>query len=197
MKRLFGALLSIILASFCLEAAAQEEEHKYRFDGGMMLHTGYLCGEVMPGLNASGAPFGVGGLLRYHFGKHWRVGAEGYVSTLKLLGNGSYVKYGWGGVVGDFHLTFGKFLPYVGLTVGGGSNTAYLMMDSPTAEWDPVETTYYRQKAFFLIDPFIGTDFALTKAIHLTLKIDYLVPFGQNLYMATGPRFSFGVLFYH
>lgn len=44
-------------------------------------------------------PFGIGGVIRVHLGDHWRVGSEGYVSTIKQANNGSYVKYGWGGLL--------------------------------------------------------------------------------------------------
>ena len=42
---------------------------------------------------------GIGGVIRLHFGENFRVGSEGYVSTLTQLDNGSYLKYGWGGTV--------------------------------------------------------------------------------------------------
>lgn len=54
---------------------------------------------------------GIGGVIRLHFGEHFRVGSEGYVSTLSQLDDGSYLKYGWGGILADFYSDFGRFQP--------------------------------------------------------------------------------------
>ena len=68
------------------------EKIKFGYDGGMMLHTGYLQGTI-PQIShqAKGMPFGIGGAIKFHIGKHFRVGSEGYVSNLKQLKNGSTV----------------------------------------------------------------------------------------------------------
>jgi len=172
--------------------------NKHLFDGGMMLHTGFISGDIKPvGYCASGLPFGVGGALHYHVGEHFRIGGEGYVSTLKQMGNGSYIKYGWGGVLCDYRRSFGKFAPYAGLTTGGGANTDLLMLVSPSSEWGKVGESYFRHKGFFFIDPFIGCDYSLTDVIHLTVKTDFLTPVGKNLQMPIGPRLYFGILFFH
>ena len=93
---------------------AQEKKLFNGFDGGMMVHTGYLKGNFQQLEHpVSGMPFGIGGVIRAHLGNHWRIGGEGYVSTLKQSGNGSYVKYGWGGLLGDFYWVIGRFVPYV------------------------------------------------------------------------------------
>lgn len=189
----------ITLALVCSASAiARDPQKGHIVDGGMMLHTGYLAGNI-ESLNykASGMPFGVGGVLHVHLGKHFRIGGEGYVSTLHQMGNGSYVKYGWGGVLGDFAWTFKHVMPYVGLTVGGGSNTDFLMMDSPDEDHRIEGEAYYRKQGFMLIDPFAGCDFILSEKIHLTAKVDFLVPLGQNLQIPAGPRLYFGILFYH
>ena len=49
------------------------------------------------GEQVKGAPFGVGGAIRVHLGGHFRLGAEGYVSSLKQGVRGSQIKSGWGG----------------------------------------------------------------------------------------------------
>ena len=34
------------------------------------------------GYQAKGMPMGIGGVIRLHLGEHFRIGSEGYVSTL-------------------------------------------------------------------------------------------------------------------
>jgi len=190
--------LILLVIPFRVVYSQESDERIHRCDGGMMLHTGFLSGNIDPlGYKASGMPIGVGGVVRYHLGKHWRIGAEGYVSTLSQMGNGSYVKYGWGGLLGDFSWTLGKFMPYAGLTLGGGATTDLLIMKESEEEWKPVQETYYHKQGFFAIDPFIGCDYILSSAVHLTLKVDFLAGIGNELQMPIGPRLYFGIIFYH
>ena len=58
--------VTIILACllFTLAATAQENKLIRGFDGGMMLHTGFLKGTLDPiGYDAKGAPMGIGGAI--------------------------------------------------------------------------------------------------------------------------------------
>lgn len=111
MKRI--ALLALCLLS--VAAGAQEKKLLRGFDGGMMVHTGYLSGNLDAiGYHAKGAPMGIGGVIRLHLGDHFRIGSEGYVSTLSQRGNGSYLKYGWGGLLADCYMVLGRFQPYAG-----------------------------------------------------------------------------------
>lgn len=196
MKRIISFLLVTIL---CTGTAHSQEKKTIRgFDGGMMIHTGYIHGNIIP-LNheIAGAPLGIGGVIHLHLGEHCRIGSEGYVSKLNQMGNGSYIKYGWGGILGDFYWTFGRFMPYFGITLGGGALTSLLMTQSPESEWEPIGKTYFNKKEFVAIDPFVGCDFIISEALHLTLKTDYLQGFGKNFYMPTGARIYVGVIFYH
>jgi len=195
------SLKTLVLALGLLVSAgvgAQPKEKVLRgFDGGMMLHAGYLGGTLVPGeAPVSGCPFGLGGVARLHLGKCFRIGGEGYVSTMNLRGNGSYLRYGWGGILADVYGVFGRFQPYGGVTLGGGAMTAVLMTETPSEAWAPIDGTRYRKQGFMAVDPFVGCDFILTKAIHLTLKVDCLCGFGRDLQMPVGPRVYFGVLFY-
>ena len=84
--------LIILLTITTLSGFAQE---KQLFDGGMMLHAGYLNGNIKAlDYNTKGMTYGIGGMLRFHIGNHLRVGGEGYVSNLSQMGNGSYVRMG-------------------------------------------------------------------------------------------------------
>ena len=98
-----GLILTAICLLIFLSASAQEKKLLRGFDGGMMVHTGFLTGNLNAiDYTAKGAPMGIGGVIRLHLGDHFRIGSEGYVSTLSQRGNGSYLKYGWGGLLADF-----------------------------------------------------------------------------------------------
>ena len=195
MKRLI--LTSICLLVF-LSASAQEKKVLRGFDGGMMVHTGFLTGNLNAiDYTAKGAPMGIGGVIRLHLGDHFRIGSEGYVSTLSQRGNGSYLKYGWGGLLADFYTVLGRFQPYGGITLGGGAMTTLLMMKEPVSAWAPIDGTRYHKQGFMAIDPFIGCDFIVSGPMHLTLKLDYLCAISKSELLPNGPRIYFGFLFYH
>lgn len=192
--------VTIILACllFTLAATAQENKLIRGFDGGMMLHTGFLKGTLDPiGYDAKGAPMGIGGAIRLHLGEHFRVGGEGYISTLNQRSNGSYLKYGWGGLLADVYTVLGRLQPYAGLTVGGGAMTTLLMMENPASDWAPIDGTRYHKQGFMAIDPFIGCDFIVSGPMHLTLKLDYLCAISKSTLLPHGPRVYIGFLFYH
>lgn len=195
MKRI---ILSILLILIPLSISAQKAGVLRGFDGGMMLHTGLVEGNFQQlGHRVSGMPFGIGGVIRVHLGKHWRIGSEGYVSTVKQLDNGSYVKYGWGGLLGDFYWQSGRFMPYAGLTIGGGANTNLLIKGDSVPSWEPLEDTYFNRQAFFALDPFIGCDYVVSDAFHLTLKADWLNCINRECEIPSGPRLYVGFIFYH
>ena len=72
--------------------AYEKRQGGYRgFSGGMMLHTGYVGSKdlnitslqgTVHKQKVGGAPVGIGGAIKLMFGRHFRIGAEGYVSTL-------------------------------------------------------------------------------------------------------------------
>ena len=194
----------MILTYFLLACSVQGQEVAHQkvvagFNGGMMVHTGYLQGTLPEiGYRAQGAPFGLGGVIRVALGRHWMVGGEGYVSTLRQMHNGSYIKYGWGGLLGEFFWPFKHVMPYVGLTVGGGTQTTFLLFKGNADDWASEQESVFHKQGFYAITPFIGCDFILTKAVHLTLKADWLNTISHTEWMKpTGPRFYFGVIFYH
>lgn len=194
----------IALATICLlvtvAAVAQEPEKKKilrGFDGGMMVHSGYLFGNLDgAGYYAKGAPFGIGGVIRLHFGEHFRLGSEGYLSTLRQRGNGSYLKYGWGGLLADFYTVLGRFQPYGGLTIGGGAMTTLLMSENPESAWAPINNTRYNKQGFLSVDPFVGFDVIIIGPLHITFKVDYLCPISKSKLLPHGPRAYIGFLFY-
>ena len=60
----------------------------------------------------------------------------------------------------------------------------------------PETDAVIHNKTFFCLDPNIGVEFALTPAVHLTFKTDWLVPL-LTREMPSGPRFYLGVVFAH
>lgn len=201
MKTRKNYLILLLCILFTIQVTAQEESKPKvlkGFNGGMMLHTGYLFGSV-PEIKykAEGAPFGIGGVIRLQLGEHWMVGSEGYVSTLKQMHNGSYIKYGWGGVLGEFYWAFRRVMPYVGLTIGGGAQTSFLLFDGNGHDWVKESNAIFHKRGFCALTPFIGCDFIATDFLHLTLKIDWMSTLsGGELIEPTGPRFYVGVIFY-
>lgn len=195
MKKILSVLTCLTIV---IVMSAQEKKLLRGFDGGMMIHTGYLQGNLEPiGYDVKGMPVGVGGAIRLHLGNHFRIGGEGYISTLSQRGNGSYLKYGWGGLLADFYTVLGRFQPYAGLTLGGGAMTTLLMMENPSSAWASIDGTYFHRQGFMAIDPFIGCDIIVSKPMHLTLKVDYLCALSESKLLPHGPRVYFGFLFYH
>ena len=192
--RRFAAII-IILILFVATASAQDSVRRVRFSGGMMLHTGYLSGDIAAvGFHAAGAPFGLGGVIRFHFLDHLRVGGEGYVSKLSQLHNGSYIRLGWGGLLIDGYWQLERWKPYVGITVGGGSLSTLLVRNGDAKDWQSESDALLHNAAVMIIDPFVGVEFAITKSMHLTLKADYIIPLNSRD-CPTGVRFYLGFIF--
>ena len=169
------------------------------YDGGMLLHTGYLKGTISPiNYQAKGTTFGIGGLVHLHLGNHFRLGTEGYVSIMNQMHNHSFIKIGWGGILGDFYWDCGRVIPYIGLTIGGGSVTEMLMFEGDHTDWEPEKETYFHKEPFLAIDPFVGLQIKLTQVIHINIKVDCLNAIGsKNLFHPIGPRLYFGFVFNH
>lgn len=201
MKKL---ILITILTIFGLSLSAQNDNVEKKkifqgYDGGMMLHAGYIKSyNYALGMSQEGWTKGIGGAIRFHFGEHYRIGTEGYVSNLGMLGNDSYIKTFWAGLLNDFYWQFGKFMPYAGLTLGGGTVTNCYIIDGITNDWEAEEKVIFKKDAIVAIDPFIGCDYCVTDAMHLTFKIDYLMGIGnKSTYFPQGPRFYIGFIFFH
>ena len=187
-------LLITLLLAMGIGVNAQQRQ---LFDGGMMVHTGYLSGEINPlHYTSRGAPFGIGGVLRFHIGDHLRVGGEGYVSTLSLMDNGSYVRMGWGGVVVDGYCRMGRWAAYAELCAGGGSVSTLLVFAGVDGDWAAESNAVLHNGSFVFINPALGVEYALTDHVRLTFKGDRLTPLaGEDV--PTGMRFYLGFIFAH
>lgn len=194
-------LLTILISASCFAGNGDKKFIK-GFSGGMMVHTGYLSGSDNPyNYNASGATFGIGGVARLHLTKHFRAGFEGYFSSMGLsrdIQKGSFNKLFWTGALADWYWKAGKFYPYVGITLGGGMETSFYMFEGDKNDWLPEPKAVYNKKPFFAADPFIGVEYALGDALHLTLKADWLLAVNKDgLNRPMGPRIYFGFIFSH
>ena len=201
MKKILATIFAFLSLNIFAQSAEIDSYNKIfnGYDGGMMLHAGYVKTNVVP-LNyaVKGVTKGIGGAIRFHFGNHYRIGTEGYVSTLKLMNNGSYMKTFWAGLINDFYWQVGNFMPYVGLTVGGGALTDCFIFDGDNHDWKKESNVVINKTPFFAIDPIIGCDYCLSDAIHLTFKIDYLIGLGNSdLHLPKGARTYIGFIFFH
>ena len=198
-RYLLTILLALFFANINITANDTEEKLFRGYEGGMMLHTGYLWGDITPlSHHAQGLTKGIGGAIRLKLGNHWRIGTEGYTSSMKQLGNGSYIKTFWAGLLTNYTWTWGRFAPYLGVTIGGGTTTDFLMLEGSGKDWQPEPKAYFHKAPFIAVDPFIGCDYIVSDKLRLTLKLDYLNGISnKELYLPTGPRTYVGFMFCH
>lgn len=173
-----------------------------------MLHSGYVWGKqfsftdnagaVLRTGKMSGLPTGIGGALKFGFGKHLRIGCEGYVSTLTYDEHGSYSQTGWGGILADWIWTHKRWSWFIGCTFGGGSVRNTSFMSDTHLDFVIEDNTSFRHYGFAAVAPFAGVEFALTGKIHLTLKTDYLMNVSNpQADFVSGPRVYLGFMFCH
>ena len=194
-------IFTILLVGGAVGAFAQENKFIKGFSGGMMVHTGYQYGCDNPfGLDISSPTFGIGGCAKIHLTEHFRTGFEGYFSTAPIkkgVVSGSNNKLFWTGVLADWFWECGKFIPYIGTTLGGGMETSFFMFEGDKHDWELEEAVLHKQP-FFAIDPYVGVEYAVGKALRLTLKADWLLALNSNgLNKPMGPRVYFGFIFAH
>ena len=179
----------------------------------MMLHAGYLFGEnadaVLPSgenISPQGMTRGLGGSMRVHLMKHLRVGCEGFSSTMKsgvtdkrnVLQSGSYVRTGWGGVLADACWRGEKWWPYIGGSVGGGAMRSLYIVEGSQDDWTAEQTAVFHKQGFGYVNPYVGIDYCITKRIHATFRLDWMLAFTkEQLILPTGPRLYVGILFCH
>ena len=194
-------IFTILLVGGAVGAFAQENKFIKGFSGGMMVHSGYQYGCDNPfGLNISSPTFGIGGCAKLHLTEHFRTGFEGYFSTAPIRKgamSGSHNKLFWTGVLADWFWECGKLIPYIGTTLGGGMETSFFMFEGDKHDWEREEAVLHKQP-FFAIDPYVGVEYAVGKALRLTLKADWLLALNSDgLNKPMGPRVYFGFIFAH
>jgi len=191
--------IKLIFTSKMLEDV--EKKMSFRgYSGGMMLHTGYLSGGVVNTSNPlektkiQGMSWGVGGCLRFHFGKHLRIGGEGYNSTLHYGKNKSYIALSWGGLLADCQWRIDKFTVFLGGTIGGGSVKNITVLDNSTTG----KNAAYRKYPVMVATPFVGMEYTLTPRLRLIAKADHVFSISKRQPdFATGIHVYAGVVFCH
>ena len=112
--------------------------------------------------------------------------------------NGSYLRTGWGGVLGDFCWRLKKVIPYVGVTIGGGGRTTFLMYEGNKNDWEAEDKTIFNKQTFFAVTPFVGCEIIISKAFHINIKADCLNAISSGrLISPTGPSLYVGFSFTH
>ena len=179
----------------------------------MMLHAGYLFGQpasaTLPtgeNISPQGMTYGLGGSMRVHLWKHLRVGMEGFSSNVKsgltdqrdFLQKGSYIRTGWGGVITDACWRLEKVWPYIGGSVGGGAMRTLSVVEGSQDDWNPEQLAILHKQGFGYVNPYVGMDYCITKRIHATFRLDWMLAFAKlGLVYPTGPRLYVGIMFCH
>lgn len=193
------------------------ESEKPRFfqgcSGGMMGHIGYLLGQpagaTLPtgeSISPQGITYGLGGSMRVHLWKYLRVGIEGFSSTMKseatdqhnILQKGSYIRTGWGGAIADACWRTEKVWPYIGGSIGGGAMRTLSVVEGSQYDWNPERIAVLHKQGFGYINPYVGLDYCITRRIHATFRLDWMLAFAkEQLILPTGPRLYVGIMFCH
>ena len=205
MKRI---LLSIIILFIQITLFAENPEKKFAFagySGGMMVHTGYMKSADFlitdtegntHRKHIEGMPFGLGGALKFQFGKHFRVGAEGYTTKIVYDKQGSTFRQGWGGILIDGVWQFGKWTPFTSVCFGGGKVTNLVFLKTPSSNYIADARVASQQYPIFLFNPSLGLEFSITPKLKLVFKTEYQVSLTKkNLDYPNAVRFYLGVFF--
>lgn len=201
--KLYRLIVTALLALVTLSSATAEDKKLIKgFSGGMMVHAGYQYGGDNPyGLDISSPTFGIGGCAKLHFTDHFRTGFEGYFSTAPIkngVESGSHNKLFWTGILADFFWKKGKFVPYIGATVGGGMETSFYLFEGNKHDWEIEARAVLHKQPFVAIDPYVGVEYKVGKALRLTLKTDWMFAINSDgLNQPMGPRLYFGCIFAH
>ena len=183
------------------------------WSGGMMVHAGYLFGQpasaILPTgeqISMQGLTYGLGGSMRVNLMKHLRIGCEGFSSNVKsgvtdqhdFLQKGSYIRTGWGGVIADACWRMEKVWPYIGGSIGGGAMRTLSIVDGSQDDWQAEGTAILHKQGFGYVNPYVGMDYCITKRIHATFRLDWMLAFAnKQLVFPTGPRLYVGIMFCH
>ena len=195
-------LLTLLVLMVTLSAKAGGRLEYRGFQGGMMLHSGWVNGGQMEIGGAvqkmEGLPTGIGGALKVQLGDHLRVGTEGYTSALAYGDFNSSLSVGWGGLLVDWAFVgrSGK-TSFFGATVGGGSVKNLTLNTEPADDFVAEEGVSFRRYAVPIITPFVGMEYPLTERINVVVKADCLIPLSDAPDFPLGVRLYVGFMFGH
>lgn len=179
------------------------------FSGGMMAHSGYLKSDDFTisypdgagafSTQVKGAPFGLGGLLRFHFGSEvnqMRLGIEGYGSSINYSPHESYFSMGWGGVLVDYIRQSKWVSPFVGVNFGGARVKNTTLLYETADDFISEREASFRTYPFIAVTPFIGIEVTITQKLRAILKADYLINVSNRQPdFARGVRIYAGIIF--
>ena len=188
-------LLTALVLLINIAHSQETEVKKKRFIGGMVVHSGYLENSRSQD-NISGVCYGIGGQMAFRFGKHFRLGTEGYASNFSYKNNEGQYKLGWGGLLVGYQLGNKKWKPVLSLTLGGGKVKDMYFVSGNVSD-DYTDNVRYRVYSDMLVSPSVGIEYALKSNLSLVMKADYIIPVFSDNYTnyAYGPRIYVGILF--
>ncbi len=170
-------------------------EAKIRYQGGMLIHSGYLSVEH-PENKQNGLCYGFGGQLVFLISEHIRAGAEGYTSYFHYPQDNGIFRLGWGGILFGYQFSNKKIRPGLNFTFGGGgvNDMQFIEVDASDYEADRI---IYRRFAVMIFAPAISAEYTLKSKFTAVVKIDYLVPLAgsKTSNLTAGPRLYIGLLF--
>ena len=198
-KLLKTSLLTLLLISISLTSFSQEKKGIYKgFSGGMFLHTGFIniTPNYSPNYNINGYLQGIGGKLALSFTDYFYIGTEGYGSKCTYDKLGSYINFGWGGLLFETGYKFWKIRPFAGITIGGG-HVSHLHVLSGNQTDNLQDIVIYKSFATMVYAPYFGVEYHFGKRLAFTLKTDFLRSFDNQILGGnnTGARIYFGILF--
>ena len=121
-----------------------------------------------------------------------------FTNKHNTLQPGSYIRTGWGGLLADACWRGNKVWPYIGGSIGGGAMHSLMVVDGNQDDWTPENYTILNKQSFFYIGPYAGIDVCLTKRIHFTFRLDWMMALAQkSILLPTGPRLYVGFMFCH
>jgi len=190
----------IFIYSFPFLVFSQEKNWGYKgYSGGMFIHFGYVQSKHFPVFDLQGneieqqikgLTFGLGGKMSIYLNRHFRVGGEGYFTTCTYGSYKNSCRIGWGGATFDLLYPVKRWVPFIGITVGGGSATNLIFIEKPLNNNEALSVIYFK-KPLYILNPAIGVEFLTSSRISLLFKMDYLL----NIYN-THPSYPQGVRFY-
>jgi len=193
MNRFYVLLIAIVA---CLTGYAQGDNEPVKFRGGMCIHSGYLANKRTTEA-VQGGCFGIGGKLSFTTGQYFRVGAEGYTSSLGYQNQDGYYKLNWGGLLMEYQLLHAnKIYPVLGITLGGGKvEDMFFLPEDP--EGIATDQIIFREYPLLICTPSLSAEYRLKSKLTLLLRLDYILPLFSEYTQdfAYGPRLYLGVLF--
>jgi hypothetical protein len=198
-------LLLIHFVTFSQEVNLPKSWGYKGYAGGMFIHSGYVQSKSFAVFDLQGNEieqqikgftFGLGGKMGVFLHRFFRVGGEGYFSTCNYGAYKNSCRIGWGGLTFDFLYPVKKWMPFVGVTLGGGSAKHLIFIEKPQNHTQ-AEPIVHFSNTLFIVNPAVGVEFLVSNRISLLLKMDYMLNVAKtNNAYPHGLRVYFGLHFY-